>query len=142
MLEEIYTGCSKMLNDPMVSVTIPPGIIGGKKIVRELGNLTVQVLVRELPHLLFQKMPNKSPYDLMYIAKITRKEREQGFRMLVPFLDGTNVEIQHKGRLTEECLKMKNYGLPFPDGKDKRGNLYVYFDIFIGSFAILGGGGK
>lgn len=153
-LEEIHNGCtrketiqrkvvtesgSESVQEAILEVRVSPGTIPGTRITlnqegdRIYGKIPANVvfIVTEQMHPIFKR----DKFDLQYVATITSKEAIFGVQNLeIPTLDNEDtVKISIKGVITCDTVeKVINRGILY-DGKEKRGNLIVKFEIIYGT---------
>jgi curved DNA-binding protein len=113
-----------------VAVKIPPGTLPGKKLrlagkgaPSPLGGPPgdLYVKLREVEHPVFKREGN----DLYVDRKIRFTEAALGTKVTVPTLDGKTISLKvPPGTQSHTKMRLKNYGLPQPNGKT-RGDQYV-----------------
>lgn len=135
-LHEIASGTEKLISFTRngqiekVTVKIPPGTLPGKRLrVPEKGNFSptggppgdLYIKVREVEHPVFKR----EGYDLYVDRHLRFTEAALGTKVTVPTLDGKTMSLKvppGTGSFTK--MRLKNYGLPHPNGKG-RGDLFV-----------------
>jgi curved DNA-binding protein len=113
-----------------VSVKIPPGTLPGKKLrLAGKGGLSpmggapgdLYVKLKEVEHPVFKRDGN----DLYVDRRIRFTEAIMGTKVTIPTLDGKTMSLKvPPGTQSHTKMRLKNYGLPFANGKN-RGDLYV-----------------
>jgi curved DNA-binding protein len=135
-LHEVAFGTEKILTfsrngqTEKVSVKIPPGTLPGKKLrVAGKGRTSPQggapgdlyVKLREVEHPVFKREGN----DLYVDRRIRLTEAVLGTKVTVPTLDGKTMSLKvPPGTQSHTKMRLKNYGLPHPNGKT-RGDQFV-----------------
>ncbi len=113
-----------------ISVKIPPGTLPGKKLrlagkggISHMGGPPGDLYVRlkEMEHPVFKREGN----DLYVDRRIRFTEAILGTKVTIPTLDGKTMSLKvPPGTQGHTKMRLKNYGLPHPNGKS-RGDQYV-----------------
>lgn len=135
-LHEIAFGTEKLISFnrngqvERVTVKIPPGTLPGKKLrVAEKGRPSpfggppgdLYVKLKEVEHPVFKREGS----DLYVDRRIKFTEAALGTKVTVPTLDGKTMSLKiPPGTASHTKMRLKNYGLPLPQGKG-RGDQYV-----------------
>jgi len=135
-LHEMAAGAEKVVAFPRdgqvekVAVKIPPGTLPGKKLrVAGKGSISprggppgdLYIKLREVEHPLFKREGS----DLYVDRRIRFTEATLGTKVTVPTLDGKTMSLKvPPGTQSHTKMRLKNYGLPNPNGKT-RGDQYV-----------------
>uniref|UniRef100_A0A7V4LCF2 J domain-containing protein n=1 Tax=Desulfobacca acetoxidans TaxID=60893 RepID=A0A7V4LCF2_9BACT len=135
-LHEIAHGAEKLVTftrngqTEKVAVKIPPGTLPGKRLrVAEKGRPSpaggppgdLYIKLKEVEHPVFKREGS----DLFVDRHIRLTESALGTKVTIPTLDGKTMSLKippGTGSLTK--MRLKNYGLPHPNGKG-RGDQYV-----------------
>ncbi|XP_044249005.1 dnaJ protein homolog 1 [Drosophila takahashii] len=149
-LEDIASGCTKRMKisrlsltsnglpireDKVLNIEIRPGWKSGTKITfrREGDQLPNRVpadivfVLRDKPHRVFRREGS----DLHYTANISLKEALCGARLVVPTLQGEQLELCTKGEVIkpQSTRRFPGHGLPHPKENSSRGAIVVSFAI-------------
>jgi curved DNA-binding protein len=143
-LHEIASGTEKLITftrngqTEKVTVKIPPGTLPGKRLrVPEKGGFSptggppgdLYIKVKEVEHPVFKREGS----DLFVDRHIRLTEAVLGTKVTVPTLDGKTMSLKvPPGTASFTKMRLKNYGLPHPNGKS-RGDQYVRIIVDIPS---------
>jgi curved DNA-binding protein len=135
-LHEMAFGTEKVVAVPKngqmekISVKIPPGSLPGKRlrvsgkgVASPMGGAPgdLYVKLKELEHPVFKREGT----DLSVDRRIKLTEAILGTKVTVPTLDGKTMSLKvPPGTQSHTRMRLKNYGLPLPNGKS-RGDQYV-----------------
>ena len=96
-----------------------------------VGSSNLKLEIISLPHPIYSR-DSKNPADLHATINITLKEALFGFKKVIPFLDGGNVEIKNDGSINQKKeIRIKNKGLPIYLMNEEFGDLIVHFNILL-----------
>ena len=153
-LEEIFSGCIRKEKITIkvvdgsgleknetkkLTVNVSPGSIAGTRITidqegdRYPGKIPANVVftVREEPHPVFKRVR----FDLEYVAKLTTEQACSRQVMIPSFGSNKKQKMTINQVITQSTVeRVKDKGLPIPNGNGKRGDLIIKFDIIYGKF--------